>query len=305
MWGRARRDTTKSPMLATKSLENAAPTCVASNDFRRFEGSRSSFVMTRPQRHTVGDNYCAKKRTPVWLGRTAGFILITSIAILAACKSTNAADWDRLPDGRVIIDIKGIKFAFPRAGNDLVSIHFNEANLQQRATLHDVLEAPDRNRAIFASNANTNISIYVREKGGPFLDRFDRNALKSVSFAFDVGENQKNCSSWARAFSRAKAEDSRDQKVEYGWRESVTAGIETVYTRVTSSTGNREQAQSLYCNQQQYCGSSVCLKPDLSFRFLFSRVDHPQSKWADLLKNINDVLTYIVPEHSNRDAGSK
>jgi hypothetical protein len=84
----------------------------------------------------------------------------------------------------------------------------------------------------------------VREKGGLFLDRFDRNALKSVSFAFDVGENQRNCTSWARAFSRAKAEDPRDQKVEYGWRESVTAGIQKVYTRVTSATGDREEAQS-------------------------------------------------------------
>jgi hypothetical protein len=252
----------------------------------------------------VGESYCTKKRPPFWLGRNAWLVLLTSIAILQACKSTNAADWDRLPDGRVIIDVKGIKFAFPAAGNDLVSIHFNEASLQQRATLRDVLKSPDRNRAIFISNANTNVSIYVREMGGLFLDRFDRNALKSVGFAFDVGENQKNCSSWARAFSRARAEDPRDQKVEYGWRESVTADIDKVYTRVTSSTGDREEAHSLYCNQQQYCGSSVCLRPDLSFMFLFSRVDHPQSKWADLLKNINDVLSYVFPENSNRGAGS-
>jgi hypothetical protein len=236
------------------------------------------------------------------LGRTACFVLITSIAILAACESANAADWDRLPDGRVVIDIKGIKLAFPAAGSDLDSIHFNLAS-PQHATLREVLASPDRNREIFDRNANTNITVYVRAKGGLFFDRFDRNALNSVGFAFDVGENQTNCTSWGKAFNRAKAEDPKDQKLEYGWRESVTAGIEKVYTRASGSATEEAEIQSLYCNESQHCGSSICLLPNLSVIFRFSSLAHPKSRWADLLKNVDDVLNYVLPERSTGKAG--
>ena len=253
----------------------------------------------------IGGNDYTKRRTPALLSRVHAaiyLILISSIAVLAACESANATDWERLPDGRVVIEIKGIKFAFRASGNDLDSIHFNEAS-RQPATLREVLASPDRNREIFDKGANTNISGYVREKGGPFLDRFDRNALNSVEFAFDVGENQRNCTSWGKAFNRAKAEDPKDQKLEYGWRESVTAGIQKVYTRASSSGEGAEEIQSLYCNENQRCGSSICLLPNLSFIFGFSSVAHPKSQWADLLKNIHDVLDYVLPERSNRKAG--
>jgi hypothetical protein len=109
----------------------------------------------------VDDYDCTKKRSLKLLGRVHGaihFLLLISIAVFAACESANAADWDRLPDGRVVIDIKGIKFAFRASGSDLDSVHFNEARLQQRATLREVLESPDRNQAIFVSNASTNVS---------------------------------------------------------------------------------------------------------------------------------------------------
>jgi len=253
----------------------------------------------------VGRNKCTKKRSPALLGRVHAAIclfLMSSIAVLAAGGSATATDWERLPDGRAVIDIKGIKFTFPAAGSDLDSIHFNQAS-HQAATLREVLAFPDKNRALFDANADTNIGIYIREKGGPFLDHFDRDAFKSVGFAFHVGENQRNCSSWGKAFDRAKAEDPKDQKLEYGWRESVTAGIQKVYTRASSSGEGAKEIQSLYCNENQRCGSSVCLLPNLSFVFRFSSVAHPKSQWADLLKNIDDVLDYVLPERSNRKAG--
>lgn len=246
----------------------------------------------------------AKKRIHKLLGRVHGaiYFLLIPIAISIACESANAADWDRLPDGRVVIDIKGMKFAFRASGSDLDSIHFNLAS-PEHATLREVLASPDRNREIFDRNANTNITMYVWEKGGPFIDRFDRNTLNSVGFAFDVGENQRNCTSWGKAFDRAKAEDPKDQKMEYGWRESVTAGIEKVYTRAPGSAEGSEEIQSLYCNESQHCGSSICLLPNLSFIFRFSSVAHPKSRWADLLKNVDDVLNYVLPERSTGKTG--
>ena len=108
----------------------------------------------------VGDNGCPNKRTPAWLRRAAvRFVLIATIAILGLCEGANATDWERLPDGRVVIDIKGIRFALRASGSDLDSIHFNEASLQQGATLRDVLASPDRNRAIFDTSTDTDIGI--------------------------------------------------------------------------------------------------------------------------------------------------
>ncbi len=262
----------------------------------------SSFLRAVPQRQMSATTILRRRGPLVWLGQIACFVLVTSIAILAACKSTNAADWDRLPDGRVVIDIKGIKFAFRASGNDLDSIHFNLAS-PQHATLREVLASPNRNRDILDRNANTNITVYVRENGGLFLDRFDRNALDSVGFAFDVGENQRNCTSWGKAFNRAKAEDPKDQKLEDGWRESVTAGIEKVYIRDLRAGEEAEEIQSLYCTEQQSCGSSICLAPNLSFMFKFSRVAHPKSQWVDVLKNVKDVMSYVLPERSTGKAG--
>ena len=239
-----------------------------------------------------------KKRGAAWLRRRAiRFALLGLMTVSGICQKANATDWDRVPDGRVVIPIKGIKFVFPSFGSDLDSIHFNLAS-PQHATLHDVVASPDTYREIFEKNANTNITAYVRDRGGLYLDYFDRNALNGVGFAFDVGDNQKNCNSWGKAFDRAKAEDPRDQKREYGWRESVTAGIEKIYTRDAPA-----EIQSLYCNENGHCGSSICLLPNVTFIFRFSTAAHPKDRWADLLKNVQDALSYVLPEHSTRRVG--
>ena len=245
------------------------------------------------------ESHFVMKRATAWLGSIGVRILvISSIAAVGVCQSASATDWDRVSDGRVVIPIKGIKFLFPSSGGDLDSTHFN-LGTPERATLRRLVESPDLYREIFEKNANTTITAYVRDNGGPYLGHFDRSSLRSVSFAFDVGENQKNCNSWSKAFNRAKAEDPRDQKLEYGWRESVSAGIEPIYTR--DAPGG---IQSLYCNKLGYCGSSICLLPNLSFIFRFSTAAHPKERWADLLKNIQDVLSYVLPEHSTIGAAT-
>jgi hypothetical protein len=246
----------------------------------------------------VIDTNFTKTRSPAWLSRIAiCFVLAASIA--GFCHSANATDWERLPDGRAIIGIKGIKFAFRASGSDLDSIHFNLAS-PQHATLREVLASPDSYREMFEKNANTNITAYVRDRGGLYLDHFDRNALNSVGFSFDVGDNQKNCNSWSKAFGRARAEDPKDQKLEYGWRESVSAGIEKIYTRDAPA-----KIQSLYCNELGYCGSSICLLPNVSFIFRFSTAAHPKARWADLLNNVGDMLSYVLPEYSTGKAGNQ
>jgi hypothetical protein len=231
-------------------------------------------------------------------------VAVCLIALLSSLAAANAEPWERLPDGRVIIDIKGFKFAFPGTGNDLNSIHFNEADRQDRATLRDVLMSPDKNRALFKSRSDINVSIYSG-RTGLFFGRFDRNELSGVNFAFDVGENQGNCSSWARTFEKAEALDPKDQKLENGWRESVFTRFSKIYTRDPDSGGDIGKISALYCDIQQYCGSSICLAPKLSFAFKFPSAAHPQSEWVELLNKITDVLTYVLPELPNGKAGRK
>jgi hypothetical protein len=231
------------------------------------------------------------------MNKIAIFVVLGMAAVGAqrAC----ATDWDHAPDGRVVIPIKGIKFVFPSSGNDLDDIQFN-LGTPQKTTLRVVVASPHKYRKIFEENADTTITAYVRDTAGLYLDHFDRKALNIVGFGFNVGENQKNCNSWRKAFDRAKAEDPKDQKVEYGWRESVTAGIEKIYTYQES-----QEIRSLYCNELGYCGSSICLGPNLTFVFRFSTAAYPQERWADLLRNVQDVLNYVLPEHSTRKAGQQ
>jgi len=37
--------------------------------------------------------------------------------------------------------------------------------------------------------------------------------------------------------------------------------------------------------------------------FKFSRVAHPKSQWVDVLKNVKDVMNYVLPERSTGKAG--
>jgi hypothetical protein len=229
------------------------------------------------------------------------FLFVSCLASLAP-ETANATDWDRLPDGRAVIVIKEHKFAFPEGG-DLDFVYFNLAT-QEQAALREVLKSPDRNRANFERMTDVNITIYSAKRSGLLPGHHDRNELADLGLAFHVGENQRNCSAWNKAFERARAEDPKDQKLEDGWRESVTAGISKVYVRDGSNEG-RGGIQSLYCNDQQQCGSSICLASNISFIFKFSRVAHPKSQWVDLLETIDDSLAYILPERSDQKVNAR
>jgi hypothetical protein len=134
------------------------------------------------------------------------------------------------------------------------------------------------------TNTEQTITVW---RPSPF--RAGPSELKSVSFAFDIGANQKNCNSWRKAFNRAKEEPPEGQTLEFGWRESLTAGIEPVYTRE-----GPHQIESLYCNQLGYCGSSICLLPNVTFIIRFPISSYPKSQWTNLSERIEDSLGHFM-----------
>jgi hypothetical protein len=80
--------------------------------------------------------------------RSAIIGLLTTLLSLSSQTAT-AQDWEHLPDGRVVIDIKGHRLTFPSTGFDLNHVRFNDESLKDRATLRHVIESPDKERERF------------------------------------------------------------------------------------------------------------------------------------------------------------
>jgi hypothetical protein len=230
--------------------------------------------------------------------------LALALLMLIQPSQAIAQGWDRLPDGRIAIVIKGHKFALPSKGYDADNIRFDDDSLQDRATLPEVIESPEKARALFERRAYVTTSIGVGSEKGLFWNRYDRKTLQSLSFSFVVGENQGNCQDWTAEFERAR--DSPGQGATPSgviWRE-YRRNNTSIYTYAGPKLdGLRKDLQSIYCDVQSYCGSSICLAPDLSFIFSFSSKPFPQEKWLELLKNVDTILASIIetPEGAKGD----
>jgi hypothetical protein len=209
-----------------------------------------------------------------------------------------AQAWDRLADGRVVIVVKGHKFIFPAEGYDAGNVRFNDASLQDRATLPEVIASPERARAIFEQRANVSISTGVGRDKSPFLGMYDRESVQSLRFSFNVGENQSGCQGWAVEFDKLPA--AQGAVSDSGlWRE-YPGGSATIYKYIGHKLSDiRPSLQNLVCNKLSYCSSSLCLAPDLGFSFSFWRKEFPQERWLELLRKIDAILTQVTELHAN------
>ena len=64
-----------------------------------------------------------------------------------------AQDRPRLPDGRAVIDIQGVRLAFPAQGPELTRTEFN-ITIRNKMSLKQVLESPDIARRISSKACN-------------------------------------------------------------------------------------------------------------------------------------------------------
>jgi hypothetical protein len=109
----------------------------------------------------VGDTDSMKKRTPAWLGRAAiRFVLMASIAILAAFESANAMEWERLPDGRIAAAVfQGRSNGF-LSGGDLMPVA-DSGSINQRSDCETRFAALVRDLdGVLASDPETITPVY-------------------------------------------------------------------------------------------------------------------------------------------------
>jgi hypothetical protein len=221
-------------------------------------------------------------------------IYLLPMAVLAYATPACAQDLDHLPDGRVVISLKGHRFAFPAEGFDLNLIVFNQITLQDQVTLRQMIEDADKRRRILNLKTNVPILVGVGQdyKGHSlFLGKFDRSQLFSLSIGFSVGDDQRGCEGWTKEFSRLRAGfDSVGDR----WN-SVQDKMYVVYLYNESNLkGVREGLTSVYCNGLSVCGSSMCLAPQLGVSFQFSSKTIPIDRWVNFLTTVDAIISNIL-----------
>jgi hypothetical protein len=97
----------------------------------------------------------------------AGVLLCTA---LLAC-SAQAQGWERLPDGRVIIVVKNVRFVLPTNPQLLDNTEINQDDLKVRMRLRAVVDNPDAARKWFESTTQeitlTTMGTYGLATKGP------------------------------------------------------------------------------------------------------------------------------------------
>jgi hypothetical protein len=93
-----------------------------------------------------------------------------------------AQPWQRLSDGRVVIEVKDHKLAFDPhiwgASGTSATVAFLADHESERHSLADVLAEPDRFRVVFSNSAEVLVRMSNSFNGpGLFLNRFDRRSV--------------------------------------------------------------------------------------------------------------------------------
>jgi hypothetical protein len=116
------------------------------------------------------------------MARLARLCAISLISLLSHSNPILAKAWQTLPDGRVLIEIKGEKLAFDPGITDTArgdaAVVFSARGADERYSLSQVLADPERSRVFFSKYDP--ISVVMENSwnlSGQFLNKFPRNSL--------------------------------------------------------------------------------------------------------------------------------
>ncbi|WP_354135998.1 hypothetical protein [Bradyrhizobium sp. LB11.1] len=217
-----------------------------------------------------------------------------------------AQDWDHLPDGRVIIEIKNKKLAFPSVGFDVDHVRFDEDSLQDRATLREVIASPNKAREIFRRRRNVGVSIWVAPNESRFLNQFDRAGIQNLYLWFNVGEDQQLCRLTTEEFNHVGAAQRRKpQSGSSPWE--VSRIKDTLFYSYVGPELKLAWPglKDISCNSLSYCGVNICLTPELSFSYGFGSKAIAQDRWVELSRQVDAILSNIVGESSKDKGGGR
>jgi hypothetical protein len=225
-------------------------------------------------------------------------ILVASIYGCPNARAVSPDDWQRLSDGRVVIEVKDVRIALPQRGPNAEAIRFAGTNFKNTMTLQKAVEAPATARRLFQSTSIVSVDLTsLLAMQSSFLGKFQLSKVESVSVSVAVGQNAVNgCQSWAEIFSRLAdivAHDNRPLSAS-GWAEFKLSERPLALGYVRSPLDS-EQAffPGVSCNYFKRCSATKCLSPDVvaSYRFNGSRVG--QQDWLALDRTMYQILAYV------------
>jgi hypothetical protein len=252
-----------------------------------------------------------------------------SAAVLSACivfhhagsataqpATQDARSWERLPDGRVLLEIKGVRVALPTDDQNATNIIIWEGSIRRGFDLRQAIDHPDQARQFFASEPLIYIHIpnvlanrfYPAESGGLFLGHFDPTAYESFGFSILIGEMAQNdCQSWMDEFERYRERLIKEATPtdRNGWAEFVTSRSprSVIYIRQRTPMRLPSHLDTIVCTDLGDCSASVCLKGGHGFGYQFIRSRFQRNTWPDVVQRVADVLKYVLPDDNLGAAG--
>jgi hypothetical protein len=153
--------------------------------------------------------------------------LVCAGSIVANANAAVATPWEKLPDGRVVIQVKDVQLAFSADEADANDILFTDRHeIRNRMSLKEIIAEPDLARKFFsgASLLYVNIPNLIDRKG-LYLGKFPRSDFRSFSASLVVGEGATiGCEGAAARLTQLRASLApHDPRIkETGWAEFET-----------------------------------------------------------------------------------
>jgi hypothetical protein len=210
-------------------------------------------------------------------------------------------DWEKLPDGRVIIQVKDVRLVLPSEGADTQLIRFTDRlAIKNEMTLEEVIRAPDIARRMFANASLMNVSIpNLLDRNDLFLRKFPRSEFKSLTVGLAIGKGAlADCEPWAKTYARlltslafgvARIGPSGWGRFKVGERPSVWA-----YVYPNPDAQNQPFFPGVSCDYFNTCGSTKCLGPNLEVSYHFSGRIFTEVDWLSLDRKVHGLVNYIL-----------
>jgi hypothetical protein len=229
--------------------------------------------------------------------RSPTFRMLCAVATTTSSSVALASTWERMSDGRVIIQVKDVRLALPADGADTNDIEFTDRHqIKNRMTLNDVIVDPERARKFFSSTTLINVGMpNLMDRKGLYLGRFPRSNFRSFKAGVAIGEGAlASCESWASRFARLKATlGSDDPRVgPDGWAEFVEGKNPLILAYVR--THDHQFFPGLSCDYFSTCGSTKCLGTDVSISYRFYGKSIGQKEWMGFELNVYELFKYLL-----------
>lgn len=250
----------------------------------------SAFVGFRFTRPSSWENGAAAL---LWRARWRRFraAAVCVATLLCGLAEANAESWERLPDGRVIIQVKDLRLALPSEGRDVDFITFSDISHGKQMRLKNVIAAPDVARRMFADAKSIDVAIVNQIDEGLWLGKFSRSELKSVRIVVVIGPGVgRHCDAWQREFDKLKASlTPNDPRVGSDGLAEFNVTPSRAYVR-----GRGDLFPGVSCGSVGTCDMPKCLGSNVGVKSNFSEKAHGRASWQALNLKLHDVLKFVL-----------